>query len=138
MFGPPSAALLVAPEAVFRDGHADREVWLDAWWTQVVYHGSLKGVGISHNAFSTDVREYCQQYMQELQVLHSKGEPESGGGVVTRTSARIAQLTSLSNAEDNVLTFSRLEKCRNDTGYLDAVLAINPANNYIQTGSDMI
>ena len=41
---PLAAALLAAPPAVF-DGHPDRDALLDAWWTQLIYHGSLKGVG---------------------------------------------------------------------------------------------
>ena len=54
---PLAAALLAAPHAMF-DGEMDREALLDAWWTQVVYHGSLRGVGNSHTAFETDVREF--------------------------------------------------------------------------------
>ena len=38
---PLAAALLAGPEAVF-DADADRDELLDAWWTQVIYHGSLK------------------------------------------------------------------------------------------------
>ena len=54
---PLAAVLLAGPRALF-DGDADRDELLDAWWTQVVYHGSLKGVGNSHNAFVTDVRDF--------------------------------------------------------------------------------
>jgi len=42
------------------DGDANRDALLDAWWTLVVHHGSLKGVGNSHNAFVTDVRDFGQ------------------------------------------------------------------------------
>ena len=63
---PLAAALLAAPRAVF-EGDADREALLDAWWTQVVYHGSLKGVGNSHNAFVTDVRDFGQRLASELE-----------------------------------------------------------------------
>ena len=63
-FAPLAAALLAAPEALF-DRDADREELLDAWWTQVVYHGSLRGVGNSHNAFVTDVRDFGRRIADE-------------------------------------------------------------------------
>ena len=47
---PLAAVLLIAPHALF-ETETDREALLDAWWTQVIYHGSLKGVGTSHNTF---------------------------------------------------------------------------------------
>ena len=64
---PLAAALLAAPRALF-DAAADRDALLDAWWTLVVYHGSLKGVGNSHNAFVTDtgVRGFGRRLAQEV------------------------------------------------------------------------
>ncbi len=63
---PLAAALLAAPQVLF-DEDPDREALLDAWWTQVVYHGSLKGVGNSHNAFGADVRDFGRRLAQEFQ-----------------------------------------------------------------------
>ena len=57
---PLAAALLAAPLALFED-QRDRDDLLDAWWTQVIYHGSLRGVGASHNAFVTDVRTFMRR-----------------------------------------------------------------------------
>ena len=77
-FAPLAAALLAAPEAVF-DEDADREDLLDAWWTQVVYHGSLRGVGNSHNAFVTDVRDFGRRLAGERdegRAAASEPEPE--------------------------------------------------------------
>ena len=118
---PLAAALLAAPLAVF-DGHPDQDALLDAWWTQVIYHGSLKGVGHSHNAFMTDVRDFGQRL--------------TGGGKEQRDHAsdstsrrlqhvRVAQLTSRRPAEENAETFQRLMQCREADGCLDAVLATN-------------
>jgi hypothetical protein len=39
---PLAAALWAAPETVFEAEEVDRDILLDAWWTLVVYHGSLK------------------------------------------------------------------------------------------------
>ena len=69
------AALLAGPVAVF-DGDTDRDELLDAWWTQVIYHGSLKGVGNSHNAIVTDVRDFGQRLAREIQ----QGRDTGGGG----------------------------------------------------------
>jgi hypothetical protein len=50
---PLAAALLIAPLELFAEQEG-REALLDAWWTQVVYHGSLRGVGNSHTVFDHD------------------------------------------------------------------------------------
>ena len=131
-FAPLAAALLAAPGAVF-GGNADREALLDAWWTQVVYHGSLKGVGNSHNAFDTDVRDFGQRLAGEIgEGRGNLPEGESGapdeepGGAVPRfREPRIEQLTSLRTPEDNAATFGRLELPRGREECLDAVLATN-------------
>ncbi len=114
---PLAAALLAAPEVIFEVGQEDRAELLDAWWTQVVYHGSLKGVGNSHNAFNIDVRDVVRRLNEERK--QEAKEP------ITRLAARIAQLTSISSAEENAKTFSRLEKLRDNPECLDTVLATN-------------
>ena len=135
---PLAAALLAAPEVVFDVGQEDRVDLLEAWWTQVVYHGSLKGVGNSHNAFNIDVRDVVRRLTEELkQAAQESGAEEKGedhesptkettiAAPITRLAARIAQLTSISSAEENANTFSRLEKPRDNPECLDAVLATN-------------
>lgn len=106
---PLAAALLLAPHALFKD-EQERDALLDAWWTQVVYHGSLKGVGNSHTAFVSDVGEF-------MRLL----DPQSDA----RSQASIAQLTSLQTAQENSAIFSRLAFKRGASGCLDAVLATN-------------
>ena len=129
---PLAAALLAAPLAVF-DGRPDRDALLDAWWTQVIYHGSLKGVGNSHNAFMTDVRDFGRwltgggeeqrDYEHDADVSH-RGQ---GLDVMTRRLQHVvvAQLTSRRPAEENAETFERLKRSREADGCLDAVLATN-------------
>lgn len=119
---PLAACLLLAPEVIFAlDG--GRDSLLDAWWTQVVYHGSLKGVGNSHNAFNLDVREFLRRYTDEVNRANKvNGDIER---IIERPMARIAQLTSISSAEENAKTFARLERSGNDPEGLDVVLATN-------------
>lgn len=108
---PLAAALLLAPNALFR-GEQDQRELLDAWWTQMVYHGSLKGVSNSHTAFASAVRDF----MRLLQPQRVKDN---------RVMPRIAQLTSLQTAEQNAEIFARLSKDCYEEGCLDAVLATN-------------
>ena len=131
-FAPLAAALLAAPGAVF-DGDPDREALLDAWWTQVVYRGSLKGVGNSHNALVTDVRDFGRRLAgerEEERAAAADGESEvldnaSDDSEGRFRDARIAQLTSHRTPEENAETFLRLARPREDDGCLDAVLATN-------------
>ena len=129
---PLAAALLAGPGAVF-DADADRDELLDAWWTQVIYHGSLKGVGNSHNAFVTDVRDFGQRLTRELQEGRNADFDDGTDGPNGESDetprrfrhTRIAQLTSRRSAEENAETFLRLANPREDEDCLDAVLATN-------------
>ena len=135
---PLAAVLLAGPQALF-DADTERDALLDAWWTQVVYHGSLKGVGNSHNAFVTDVRDFGRRLALELlqaRAMESDDQsdeaaPESASaeklaGALRRCrNARIAQLTSRSTPRENAETFRQLESPREDEACLDAVMATN-------------
>ena len=129
---PLAAALLAAPEQAFGN-HQDEEDLLDAWWTLVVFHGSLKGVGNSHNAFMTDVRRFgrrLQGERAERDQSMSAGEirdqsADYGSAPARFRSIRIGQLTSQRTAQENARTFRRLESGRGSQDCLDAVLATN-------------
>ena len=127
---PLAAGLLAGPLAAF-DGDADRDALLDAWWTQVIYHGSLKGVANSHNAFVTDVRAFGRRLAGE-QAQRRRSDPDEGGDAVPAgdvsdriRNARIAQLTSMRTAQENAGTFQQLMQPRGHGECLDAVLATN-------------
>jgi hypothetical protein len=124
---PLAAALHVAPESVFREGEEDRDDLLEAWWTQVFYHGSLKDVGNSHNAFNIGVRDIISRLTEESKqtVAEVSGGEAAIDDLIMRPDTRIAQLTSISSAEENSRTFSQLENTRDDADCLDAVLATN-------------
>ena len=115
---PLAAALLAAPELVFERGENERDVLLEAWWTQVVYHGSIKGVGNSHNAFSMGVRDVFSRLAEEAEAKHQEKR-------LTRPLPQLAQLTSVSGPEQNAQTFAQLESARGKDDCLDAVLATN-------------
>ena len=127
---PLAAALLAAPLALFQDD-TDSRALIDAWWTQVIYHGSLRGVGNSHNAFSTDVREFGRRLFGEIgEAQRSAGdqseEADRWDGDTNRfQNPGIEQLTSRQTAEKNAETFRRLYRSAEQGDSLDAVLATN-------------
>ena len=118
---PLAAALLLAPQILFSDQH-EREL-LDAWWTQVVYHGSLKGVGNSHTTFASDVRDFMRLLLSDK--TNTSAKEKEKAEKQERSTPSIAQLTSLQTAIQNAEIFARLSKTREDDGCLDAVLATN-------------
>ncbi len=131
---PLAAALLHAPLAVFQD-QQDRDDLLEAWWTQVIYHGSLRGVGISHNAFATSVRDLVRRLDRELIQAVRDGAGSDGESMAdfVRTDAggaaelrqNVVQLTSFSPPQRNARTFDQLHLRRGEPDCLDAVLATN-------------
>jgi len=118
---PLAAALLLAPHVLFESDQHEREL-LDAWWTQVVYHGSLKGVGNSHTVFASDVRDFMRLLSGTTDAEAQENEKANKQG---RSTSSIAQLTSLQTAAQNAEIFARLSKTREEGGCLDAVLATN-------------
>lgn len=125
---PLAASLLAAPEAVFR-GEIEADGLLDAWWTIIVFHGSLKAVGSSHNCFMTDVREFGRRIYGELierERSKNKSEVSSAGNFNERyTNPQIEQLTSQKSVRENANTFKRLSLSREHNDCLDSVLATN-------------
>lgn len=118
---PLAAALLTAPHVLF-EGDQDARELLDAWWTQVVYHGSLKGVGNSHTAFASDVRDFMRLLSG---TTDAQSDERENAKKQERSTPSIAQLTSLQTASQNAEIFSRLSRTREEDGCLDAVLATN-------------
>ena len=118
---PLAAALLLAPLVLFESDQHEREL-LDAWWTQVVYHGSLKGVGNSHTAFASDVRDFMRLLSG---TTDAQGQENEKAKKQERSTPSIEQLTSLQTAAQNAEIFARLSKTHEEDGCLDAVLATN-------------
>ena len=130
---PLAGALLVAPEVLFADAGADAAALLDAWWTVLVYHGSLKGVGISRNALE-DIKTFMARYQAEV----SEQRRAMGGDGAdpvdppahpwqrrARLAQRLTQITSHMSADENARTFDRLRHPSTHPEALDLVLATN-------------
>ena len=131
---PLAAALLAAPLELFRD-QADKEALLEAWWTQVVYHSSLRAVTDSSNAYAVGVREWIRRLAGESNASAKQATSASGSSAKSKSSGDAArervdnvtpaQLTSLATAKDIARTFSRLERSREAPDHLDVVLSTN-------------
>lgn len=129
---PLAAALLSGPRELFEE-QVEGEALLDAWWTQVIYHVSLKSVGDSHTLFFTDIRSWMRRLSGETVALTNTSNSEindaEGESVPAsldrRANPNIAQLTSRSTARENAKTFAQLEKKMDEEDHLDVVLATN-------------
>lgn len=134
---PLAASLVAGPLVVFRSDQ-DAEVLLEAWWTNVVYHGSLRGVGTSSTAFESDVREFGGRLIAEYVAERDGGGPADEGGPGWTEEDKIEkelrrrfretqveQLWSRHTAEQIAETFERLGEPRGAERCLDAVLSTN-------------
>ncbi len=130
---PLAAAMLLAPHALFENDQ-DTEALLDAWWTQVVYHGSLKSVGNSHTAFVSDVGDFMRLLVADERKSYPPESENQAARQRQRTHPAIAQLTSLQTAEQNSAIFTRLAVPRDRDGCLDAVLATNMVSVGLDVG----
>lgn len=130
---PLAAALLAAPVVLFLED-VKSDILLDAWWTSLVYHGSLKGLANSHMAFDSDVRERLRMLSLEIKNSRTEGvTPEQEAAtknnllekLENRELLMIEELTSHKTAAENAATFSRLAVSYPEKEYLDVALATN-------------
>ena len=108
--GPIGAAVLNGPVTLF-ENEDDAEVLLDAWWSSVMYHGSLAGVGRSHTVLDGRVRDFGQQMFL--------ADPRSSRNL------NIKELTSLQSAEKNGEVFANLARGVGSNLCIDVALATN-------------
>ncbi len=148
---PLAGVLLSAPNKLFQND----EVLKDAWWTQVIYHGSLKGVGNSRTNYQSGVLKYLYK-LNELNFLNELNNERTGLGDSLKKSKRIQlaekypagidndevlqkihdkyyptreltikSLTSNQSAQENAEIFNSLGLFHQDNHSIDVVLATN-------------
>ncbi len=142
---PLAGNLLSAPAKLFDDN----EEYLDAWWTQTIYHGSLKGVGNSRTLYQSGIRSYLTKFTIEnlksdiereqpnyindnriktIDDYQKITEPEIKSIVdkyLPIRSLNIETLTSNQSAEDNARIFEALTKEKHENESIDVALATN-------------
>jgi helicase-like protein len=143
---PLAGILLSGPVKLFKD----RENLLDKWWTQVVYHGSLRGVGNSRTLYQSgavsylnkmtieninnDIEEDCPSFFKYNKKLESLDGYKNIEDLDVKTivdkylpvrNLNIKTLTSNQSAEENTRTFDALVKEKEEIDAIDVVLATN-------------
>ena len=122
-----TSSLLLAPIALFGKADQERQELMDAWWTMIVYHGSLRSVGNSQNELLYHSAERMKSILKRLQlepwyeenVINNNATPDR----IERLS--ISQITGNKTAEENSITFQNLEDNFNHNNSIDVTLATN-------------
>lgn len=79
---PLAGALLAAPEVLFKND----DIFEDAWWTQLVYHGSLKGVSNSYTLFNETAYDYyrsCKELAFVKELAEETNQLESNPSILS-------------------------------------------------------
>lgn len=142
---PLAGVLLSNPVKLFKDD----EQFMDKWWTQIVYHGSLKGVGNSRTLYQSGVSSYLNKFTIEnltndidemfptflkdkrfknLSDFEKIFDPEVKAIVDKYIPIRdidVKTLTSNQTAEENAEIFDVLAKDKDDNNAIDVALATN-------------
>ena len=135
---PLAACLLTAPLELF-DQDVDRDDLLDAWWTLVSYHSSLRGVGQTYGVLSEDARQHLgllrmlERAENQLPGTERRRSPGTRWPNV-KDRYRMQALTSLVDARTNQETFERLTRVGSAPSALDIVVA----TNMISVGVDVV
>lgn len=142
---PLAGVLLSNPIKLFKDD----EQFMDKWWTQIVYHGSLKGVGNSRTLYQSGVHSYLSKFTLENMIKDieesfpnflkdknlknlsdfKKIENTSVKAIVDQylpiREISVKTLTSNQTAEENAQIFDALAKDKNYNNAIDVALATN-------------
>ena len=143
---PLAGALLAASTELFKD----EEEYLDSWWTHLIYHGSLKGVGNSRTLYQGGVRKYLTKYTFEnikkdidsIQPGYCKtydiNNLEDVDLVINDETLRsrvnkylplrdlnVSTITSNQSAEENASVFEALTLSKENDDSIDVALATN-------------
>lgn len=143
---PLAASLLAAPELIFQKAEIEHDLLREAWWTQLLYHGSLRGVGNTQNLFNVEIKNFFQRleeeafftalgsYSSDIDLKKAYKKWRKDEQLSQRFAQRPAFLTSQSSPEENAATFTDLEKPRGTEGSIDAVLATNMVSVGLDVG----
>lgn len=148
---PLSAALLSAPSHLF----GTEIEYLDSWWTQIIYHTSLKSLGNTRTLFQNtvpqihkenqlkDIKEYVSNLFPEKfslienktyseleanPILADLNDPDIQQAIklhLKRSDSKIDTLNSNQSVEQNQKVFNDLTKQQDQTGCIDVALATN-------------
>jgi len=143
---PLAASLLAAPVGLF----TDEEEYMDKWWTQIVYHGSLKGVNNSRTLYQNQIKTRLNKFVlgflkQKIELLRPNftndrkleniddfkriSDPEIKDIVdqyiPIRDIDNIKALNSNQTAEENAEIFTHLAKEKDEANVIDVALATN-------------
>ncbi len=142
---PLAGILLFAPIKLFKDN----EEYLDKWWTHIVYHGSLKGVGNSRTLYQSGVSSYLNRLTIEnlqndieedfpnftqnknFKIIDDfeKIEDLEVKAIVNKylpiRNLNVKTLTSNQSAEENNQIFQALAKEKDEFDSIDVALATN-------------
>lgn len=150
---PLAATLLAAPIKLFKDEVES----LDNWWTQIIYHGSLRGIHNSTtlyqgkiktildkqilNNLRDDIEEISPGFtkekkletLQDFQHIDQMNIKQIVKQYTSRQTLISELLSSQQSANDNAIVFDNLTKTKDEQGAIDVVLA----TNMIATGLDV-
>ena len=142
---PLAGVLLSNPINLFKDN----EEYMDRWWTQIVYHGSLKGVGNSRTLYQSGIQSYLNKFIMEKMIKEINEEYPNFlndknlksledfkkindfnvKAIVNKylpiREIEIKTLTSNQTAEENAQIFKALGKDKDDEQAIDVALATN-------------
>lgn len=142
---PLAGVLLSNPITLFKDD----EQYMDKWWTQIVYHGSLKGVGNSRTLYQSGIQSYLNKFIIEsmkkkidehypnfLDSKNLKGLDDFKkidnseikaivNNYLPLRDVDVKTLTSNQTAKENAEIFEALGKNKDDNQAIDVALATN-------------
>jgi len=99
-----ASTTLLAPNVLF----SDEKDFLDSWWTQVVYHSSLRELGSNRTLYQENIPEAMEKLRNRINFINKNGENSSSKKILSRK-LNIKTLNGNQSPKHNQTVFTDLK-----------------------------
>jgi hypothetical protein len=112
-----ASTTLLAPNVLF----SDEKDFLDSWWTQVVYHSSLRELGSNRTLYQENIPQAMEKLRKRINVINKNGESSSSKKILSRE-LNIKTLNGNQSPKHNQTVFTDLNLSNVEFNSVDVAL----------------
>ena len=112
-----ASTTLLAPNVLF----SSEQDLLDSWWTQVVYHSSLRELGVNRTVYQENIPEAMEKIIERINTINKNNEDFSSKKIPSRK-LNIKTLNGNQSPKHNQTVFDHLDLSKNQENSVDVAL----------------
>jgi len=112
-----ASTTLLAPNVLF----SSEQDLLDSWWTQVVYHSSLRELGVNRTVYQENIPKAMEKIIERINTINKNNEDFSSKKIPSRK-LNIKTLNGNQSPKHNQTVFDHLDLSKNQENSVDVAL----------------